>query len=326
MVEIGQQTNGVESAVSVRRGVKKRGKWRKGLDFAAVLGWVVSLFVHLLIIILIANIDWLGKGEGGGREREVGIVDGGGGGSIMYGQDEGIEVAGAEVKLETFVNETEVTEEFEDVGVTPMEVSLSVSSGDNAAGLVSAGGGSIGWGEAGVSGGGSGSGGASFFGLEVKGGKFVYVVDKSGSMKGRPLDSAKTELLRSISSLGEKQEFYVIFYDTGFQAMPGAGLVKGSDKNKRDCFSWVKGVGSTGGTNPTEAMKRALELRPDAIWLLSDGEFNSGIAETIQQANSDGRVVISTIAFLSRDGEAVLRTIADQNGGKYRFVSGLRSR
>lgn len=304
---------------------KRRG-WRRGVDFAAMLGWIISLVIHLLIIAAVANIAWLGKGRGSGHEIEVGIVDGGGGGLIEYGQDEGIEIAGGEVEFETFVNEPEIAEEFDDVGVSAAEVSLSVSSGVSGVGLVSASAGSIGWGEAGVSGGGQGSGGASFFGLEVKGGKFVYVVDKSGSMQGRPLENAKAELMRSISSLGDKQEFYVIFYDTGFQAMPRPGLVKGSDANKRKCFTWVNSITADSGTDPTEAMKRALELRPDAIWLLSDGQFDQKIAETIRQANGGGRVVISTIAFLNRNGEAVLRSIADQNGGKYRFVSGVRSK
>jgi hypothetical protein len=40
-----------------------------------------------------------------------------------------------------------------------------------------------------------------FFGLSARGSSFVYVIDRSLSMKGKPLAAAKKELVESISRL-----------------------------------------------------------------------------------------------------------------------------
>jgi len=155
-------------------------------------------------------------------------------------------------------------------------------------------------------------------------------VDRSGSMAGPKLDAAKAELIRAVRRLERAARFYTIFFNVVPAAMPGEELVRATESNKRRHFAWVSGIGAGGRTDPTSAMKLALSLKPDAIWLLSDGIFRLQAATAIQKANPRGRVQIHTIAFYSREGEAVLQRIADENRGRYRFVSpasiGLKER
>ncbi|HUU43206.1 MAG TPA: hypothetical protein VMX57_05470, partial [Planctomycetota bacterium] len=90
--------------------------------------------------------------------------------------------------------------------------------------------------------------------------------------------------------------------------------------NKQKFLTWVEGIFPGGGTDPTGAMEQALAFKPDAIWLMSDGLFDDIAAEFIRDHNPGKRVRIHTIAFYDNAGEPVLRRIAEQNRGNYRFV------
>jgi len=149
----------------------------------------------------------------------------------------------------------------------------------------------------------------------------VYVVDRSGSMTDS-LEIVKAELKRSISELTEGDEFHVIFYSSGPPAeMPTRRLVDATERNKQLAFEFIDGVIAQGGTDPSAALERALAVKPELIYLLTDGEFDRQIVELVKRRNPDGRVMISTIGFLYRTGEQVLQDIAAQNRGQYKFIS-----
>ncbi|MEM9419618.1 MAG: VWA domain-containing protein [Planctomycetota bacterium] len=163
---------------------------------------------------------------------------------------------------------------------------------------------------------------ASFFGQTGRGSRFVYIIDRSGSMQGDRFDAARFELIKSIRSLREHERFYVIFYSTNPIPMPASKLQPATPKNQQQQIDWIRTVSVGGGTNPTEAMSMALTgLKPDTIWLLSDGQFNVQVADTIKRLNPGARVQINTIAFHEKSGEAILKIIADENDGDYRFVA-----
>ncbi|MEM1109639.1 MAG: VWA domain-containing protein [Planctomycetota bacterium] len=173
------------------------------------------------------------------------------------------------------------------------------------------------------SGGGSArSGLPSFFGQTGRGSRFVYLIDRSGSMDGGRFNAARFELIKSIRSLREHESFYVIFYSSGATPMPGDKLVSATPKNQQEQIDWIRSISVGGSTNPTEALEIALnEIKPDTIWLLSDGQFNVSVADTIRGLNPRARVQINTIAFHTQAGEAILKIIADENDGDYRFVA-----
>ena len=58
---------------------------------------------------------------------------------------------------------------------------------------------------------GSGTGSADFFGAQLRGDRFVFVVDDSSSMKDGRLEAAVAEIARSIEAMSRRQSFYVIF-------------------------------------------------------------------------------------------------------------------
>ena len=171
---------------------------------------------------------------------------------------------------------------------------------------------------------GLGQSGRGFFGAggeSEEAVKIVYVVDRSGSMTDS-IDFVKYELKRSIGELGEAKEFHVIFYSSGPPVeMPTRRLVNGTERNKQLAFEFIDGVIAQGETDPSKALERAFDSKPDLIYLLTDGEFDRAIIELVKRLNAGGKVTVHTIGFLYKTGETVLKQIAGENHGNYKFVS-----
>lgn len=301
------------------------GAWHRRRDRLA--SWSVSVALHVVVLLLVAAVTWLSRPEGhrgAPREREAAIVLPSDAASVAGGP------AGA-VRLEPFAGRLVIPRLEDSPQVEPAwDVSASSPSPSKLEPIISIDVGSGGslpqarkddWTDFAAGGGGSGAGGASFFGLEARGERFVFVVDRSGSMGGEKLDAAKAELLRAVRGLKRDAKFYTIFFNDHEEPMPARDLVRATEANKRGHFTWVSGIRADDGTDPTSAMIRALGLKPDAIWLLSDGIFEGSAADAIQRANPGRKVQIHAIAFYSREGEAVLKRIAKDNRGRYRFVS-----
>jgi hypothetical protein len=63
-------------------------------------------------------------------------------------------------------------------------------------------------------------------------------------------------------------------------------------------------------------------MKPDAIFFLSDGLFDPDTARVVRVANRGKarQIPIHTIAFVNRENEALMYTIARNAEGKYRYV------
>jgi len=162
---------------------------------------------------------------------------------------------------------------------------------------------------------------AGFFGISGPMRRVVYVVDRSGSMTDSIM-YVKYELKRSIGELGEDAEFHVIFYSTGPPVeMPTRRLVPATERNKKLAFEFIDGIVAQGETDPSKALDRAFAVKPELIYLLTDGEFDKAIIDRVSRLNEGNKVTVHTIGFLYRIGEEVLKQIAKENSGDYKFVS-----
>ncbi len=167
-------------------------------------------------------------------------------------------------------------------------------------------------------------GGGEFFGLAAEGDRYVYVVDCSGSMSGERFEAATREIVRSTRELLPEQEFYVIFFsDEAYPmfspASAESGMLKAVPGNLNKLAEWVDDFSVKGGTDPSDAMDLALRLKPDVVFMLTDGGFSSAVATEVEQKNTSGAAIF-TVAFKSRSGETLLHRIANENSGKYHFV------
>ncbi|MEM6776256.1 MAG: hypothetical protein AAF670_01290 [Planctomycetota bacterium] len=185
-----------------------------------------------------------------------------------------------------------------------------------------------------LAGGGKSQAKMAFCGVEGGGNHFVYLVDSSGSMK-EGFDSARQALLQSINMLTEKQRFYVVFFDAepDFMQLSTPGVdeprsVYATAENKQRLNNWAMRISMDRGRAPYDPLRFALELKPDVIFLLSDGEFPQAIEDLLAEENkvtnlfgeADPISIVHTISYHSQEGESRMRRIAQNNFGQYRYV------
>ncbi|MFN0195148.1 MAG: vWA domain-containing protein [Planctomycetaceae bacterium] len=173
---------------------------------------------------------------------------------------------------------------------------------------------------------GIGDGDQNFFGIPVDGKKFVFVVDASRSMNHPHDGPAKTrfgrlkiELVNTIGQMTEENQFFVIFFNDRAIPMPSDRLVHATKDNQLTCLEWVATAHTGGQTDPREALMLALNLNPDIIYFLTDGEFEYRVVKDVKAANKQ-KTPIYTFCFSDRAGEKFLKQIAEQNHGEYYYI------
>jgi len=155
--------------------------------------------------------------------------------------------------------------------------------------------------------------------FDARGSNVVFVLDHSLSMKGDKSKVARHELVQTLEKLGADKTFYVLFFPE--EKMPAPGPLPATPENIQSMTNWIYSMGHSFGSDPTRAMLKALDLRPDTIWLLSDGRFSDEVAVTLRLANENIHSQINTVAFYNHEGERVLKEIAEENHGNYRFIA-----
>ncbi len=307
--------------------------WRVGLRWLAI-GFALSLPVHAAVVAWLAMTHVSRPGAPAARESLVELAVVGDDGGVALGESD----AGGGRPEGPAVDDRSAAATDEPVASAPLEGGATEGTGLaeggplGGGGVGSGAGGGGNGGDGGGSGGGSGTGtglgsgigGTTFFGVGGRGMRFAFVVDKSGSMsaEGR-LTEAKEELRRAIAALPDYASVYVVFYDTSepFAFSDRWERVKGTLLKR--LARWLGDVGPSGGTNPIPAFRQvyALDMRPDVIFFLSDGEIPEGCATEIRRLNARGKkVTINSIAFGDEAGAARLREVAQDSGGEFREV------
>ncbi len=290
------------------------------LHGTAVAGFIASLFLHTLLLCTFMFVTWRAHSRSDAEEGiEVGVVSTDDTSALVRSEVAPIRYEGqwADLSpmtpggmsaLEALGDPETLAPALQSGSIVGMEMAAGGVSGleGDFAGL-------------GTLGGGAG-GSAKFFGLVARGRKFIYVVDRSSSMRGPRFEDAKRELVRSIRNLPRFAEYYVYFYDTVYVGMGTDGMIRATPENKRGTIDWIATIESQGGTDPSGALISALKLEPDAIWLLSDGVFSPRALRALREHNAEERVQVHTIAFHDDSGRELLETIAKENDGRFRFV------
>lgn len=173
----------------------------------------------------------------------------------------------------------------------------------------------------------------SVFGVEGTGTRFVYAFDRSISMRGAPLASAKRQLVASLDSMKSINQFQILFFNHRLSAFDLTGgqrrVAFATPENKQRAADYVAGVTADGSTDRYAALAKSLSFSPDAIFFLTDVDSpmsRDHVQRVINRSASLG-TTINTIEFgrgPQRADSNFLIELADQTGGQHGYVDTLR--
>ena len=183
-----------------------------------------------------------------------------------------------------------------------------------------------------------------FYGQQLEGDGFFYVVDRSGSMQDRgELARAKQEISRNIQEFSARTEFGVVFFDSGVLRYPSSGRpIEANSGMKTAALSWIQAVGGGSGSCCQQGLLAGLQFANFAsserkvICYVGDGggtgpcggaggeaAYLNATLQRIQQQNYQ-RVTINTIGVMMTgrpSQETFLRNLARANGGTYKRIN-----
>ncbi len=183
---------------------------------------------------------------------------------------------------------------------------------------------------------GVGLGGAHFFASQAMGSRFAFVVDRSKSMRGgSKWEAALDELHVAISRMDSAQSFFVVFFSGEPMPMfghehPERRPLQATEENVVRLESWLhtlQPAEERQAQHVDRALDYVIEMRPDATFLLTDGEIAKSTETYLKEANQvnydpvvgESRpTAIHTIGF-SKEGAKTLQRIAADHGGTYVF-------
>jgi len=146
----------------------------------------------------------------------------------------------------------------------------------------------------------------------------VYVIDCSGSMSGDRFNRVARGVIDAVSQMTDQQQFAVLLFNTVAMQIDGGGLIPATAANRQVLASQLSQVLPVGGTDPTDALLIALQMKPETVVVFSDGEFDRSIVQRVTSLNrsSAKRTQINCVGIQST--VSVLRELASMNGpGNY---------
>ena len=157
--------------------------------------------------------------------------------------------------------------------------------------------------------------------------EIIFVIDKSGSMRGDKIAQVKRVFTGIIADLPPDDYFNVIFFDSDVMVFRDT-LMEANAETKAEAANFVNTLGVGGGTNINEALLHALGMfepgteRVPIIVFLTDGEPTSGVTSPYVirenvKAKNVAEASIFTIAFGIEDEENYdfLRALSLENYG-----------
>jgi Ca-activated chloride channel family protein len=168
----------------------------------------------------------------------------------------------------------------------------------------------------------------SLFGSSAAEGRsFVFVIDRSASMGGSGLGAihaAAVELQKQLTSLDGEQMFQVVAYNQSAVYFM-EGLAPATEPNKQRLVKFLEDLAAYGQTEHTRGLLAAARLKPEVIFLLTDGGdpvMTLAQLHTVRDATR-GRASIHCLHFgrgQPVQGESFLKRLAAENRGSYTYI------
>ena len=155
--------------------------------------------------------------------------------------------------------------------------------------------------------------------------EYVFIMDISGSMRGRPLEISKQLIYNLLTDLNQEDRFNILFFAGGSTVLAPSSLAVTND-NIEMALAMIDNLSASGGTQLLPAMQRALDMTGTADYsrtfaILTDGyvtvekEAFELIRQNLNKANffsfgigtSVNRYIIDGMAYVG-EGAAFVAT------------------
>ncbi len=174
----------------------------------------------------------------------------------------------------------------------------------------------------------------TLFGHAGEGRSFVFLIDRSKSMGRHGLGAiaaAERELLRELENLKPDHKFQIIAYNQGLRAISRKEMLDASEENKQLAHRFMRETVAAGSTEHEPALTAALRLKPDVVFLLTDGGEPLLSAPEIDLLTRENgrRTVIHCLQFGSgplQEEDNFLAQLAQRNGGGYGYIDMMGTR
>jgi Ca-activated chloride channel family protein len=149
----------------------------------------------------------------------------------------------------------------------------------------------------------------------------VFVLDRSGSMCGIPIEQAKKALAACLGVLAADDEFGIVAFDNRAETF-GSGVHKGDRRSRDEAGKFLAAIEARGGTELAQAVAAAVKLLGHSagdILVITDGQV-SGTEQILGGARAGG-ARLHCLGIGSASQDRFLTLLARQTGGVCRFVT-----
>ncbi|MCB9744434.1 MAG: VWA domain-containing protein [Alphaproteobacteria bacterium] len=154
----------------------------------------------------------------------------------------------------------------------------------------------------------------------------VFVIDISGSMRGRKLDAAKRALIAALHGLMPGDRFRLIAFDDRLERFPVEGAAPVSDLTLSQADAWVAALQARGGTEMLPAIQEALRWGGYAdgarsVLFITDGQAwnEDQLAGAVSSLRQGARFF--TLGIDSAVNSSLLRKLARVGGATCTLLS-----
>ncbi|MCG9128030.1 VWA domain-containing protein [Candidatus Poribacteria bacterium] len=157
---------------------------------------------------------------------------------------------------------------------------------------------------------------------------FIFILDRSGSMKGRKIEQAKDALRFCVNNLNDGDRFNLILFNTDVESFSKEMVpIK---KERENALAFIEDIDGNGGTNINDALLTSLSEKPDPkrpriVVFLTDGEATTGTTDTKQILNNvanvnknESRIFVFGVGYDVNVN--LLDKIAEENSGTRQYV------
>ena len=150
--------------------------------------------------------------------------------------------------------------------------------------------------------------------------KIVFVVDRSGSMRGIPMTQAKRALRACLGALSAEDTFGIVAFDDRVELFKES-LVEGETGYREEASGFIQSINARGGTELLLGIISAFDLLESQgdIMVLTDGQLLA--TEDIMNQVIHERIRIHCLGIGSASQDRFLTLLSRKTGGITSFIS-----